>query len=399
MKLTIKQILTSNGNWWRFYEKHKANLRASILFCVVKLLSCKHAVRGYQEYCCSNPSCPHIKRVPFTCKCKACSSCGKKATELWINKQHQILPRTSWQHITFTMPSELWDFFWCNRHLLNRIAKCAADCLKAIAKKKEIILGIFIAIHTFGRSLNRNVHIHVSVTNGGPSKDLSQWKNQFFKKAILMPMWRYNVINLFRKTNQKKPLVIPKAILKQLNPLFTFNHFLNRLYKKHWIVDCAKPSTDHKHNVTYLGGYVKRPPIAESKLRHYDGHEVTFNYLDHTSKTRKTLTLTTEQFIGRFVNHIPDKNFRMIRYYGFLANRVRAKLLPLVHQLLGQTSENTHHFPTYAQLIQKNFGFNPFTCILCGSMLVLNMVKLGLSSVHQLLPYHRELALLKKIPA
>ena len=291
MKLTIKQILTSNGNWWRFYEKHKANLRASILFCVVKLLSCKHAVRGYQEYCCSNPSCPHIKRVPFTCKCKACSSCGKKATELWINKQHQILPRTSWQHITFTMPSELWDFFWCNRHLLNRIAKCAADCLKAIAKKKEIILGIFIAIHTFGRSLNRNVHIHVSVTNGGPSKDLSQWKNQFFKKAILMPMWRYNVINLFRKTNQKKPLVIPKAILKQLNPLFTFNHFLNRLYKKHWIVDCAKPSTDHKHNVTYLGGYVKRPPIAESKLRHYDGHEVTFNYLDHTSKTRKTLII------------------------------------------------------------------------------------------------------------
>lgn len=399
MKPTIKQILTSNGNWWRFYEKHHARLRTAILVCVLKLLSCKHTIRGYQEYCCSNPTCSHIKRVPFTCKCKACSSCGKKATEIWINKQHQILPRASWQHITFTMPSELWDFFWCNRHLLNLIAKCAADCLKSIAKKKKIILGIFIAIHTFGRSLNRNVHIHVSVTNGGPSHDFAYWKKQFFKKAILMPMWRYNVITLFRKINQKKPLVIPKAILKQLNPLFTFNHFLNTLYQKHWIIDCAKPSIDHKHNVTYLGGYVKRPPIAESKLRHYDGHEVTFNYLDHTSKTRKTLTLTTEQFIGRFVNHIPDKNFRMIRYYGFLANRVRAKLLPIVHQLLGQTIENNPPAPSYSMLIQKNFGFNPLTCILCGSILVLNMINFGRSSIYQLMPYHRELALLKKIPA
>ena len=398
MKLTIKQILTSNENWWRFYEKHQATLRTAILICVVKLLSCKNNIRGYQEYCCSNPTCYHIKRVPFTCKCKACSSCGKKATEIWIHKQHQILPRTSWQHITFTMPSELWDFFWCNRKLLNKIAKLATDCLKAIAAKKKIILGIFIAIHTFGRSLKRNVHIHVSVTNGGLSEDLSRWRNLFFKKSVLMPIWRYKVIALFRKTHRKKPLIIPNAIQKQLNPLFTFNHFLNKLYKKHWIVDCAKPSTDHKHNVTYLGGYVKRPPIAESKLRHYDGNEVTFNYLDHTTNTRKKMILTTEEFIGRFVQHIPDGNFRMIRYYGFLANRVRSKLLPLVYQLLGQKMQADHSDATYAQLMQQTFGFDPLTCILCGNPLLLNLVQFGKSSVHQLLLYHRELALLKKIP-
>jgi hypothetical protein len=397
MKLTIKQILTSNGNWWRFYEKHQDTLRPAIPICIVKLLSCKNNIRGYQEYCCSNPTCSHTKRVPFTCKCKACSSCGKKATELWINKQHQLLPKTSWQHITFTMPSELWDFFWCNRYLLNHIAKCAADCLKAIAAKKKIILGIFIAIHTFGRSLNRNVHIHVSVTTGGLAEELTRWKNLFFKKTMLMPIWRYNVITLLRKAHRQKPLIIPKAIQEQVSPLFTFNHFLDKLYKKNWIVDCAKPSTDHKHNVTYLGGYVKRPPIAESKLRHYDGHEVTFSYLDHTTKTRKKMTLSCEEFIGRFVQHIPDNNFRMIRYYGFLANRVRGQLLPLVYQLLGQKIEDGQP-PTYADLMQNSFGFNPLICILCGSFLVLRSVHFGQSSVHQLLQYHRELALLKKIP-
>ena len=392
------KILTSNGNWWQFYEKHQATLRTAILVCVVKLLSCRHCIRGYQEYRCSNQNCSHIKRVPFTCKCKACSSCGKKATELWIHKQHQILPQTSWQHITFTMPSELWDFFWCNRHLLNRIAKCAANCITNIAEKKKIIPGIFIAIHTFGRSLKRNVHIHVSVANGGLSKDLSCWKNLFFKKDILMPMWRYNVITLFRKAYRQNMLTVPKAIQNQLNPLFTFNHFLNRLYNKYWIVDCAKPSTNHKHNVTYLGSYVKRPPIAESKLRHYDGHEVTFNYLDHTTKSRKNLTLTAEQFIGRFVQHIPDKNFRMIRYYGFLANRLRGKLLPFVYQLLGQHPENQQPTPSYALLIQNAFGFNPLSCILCGSTLVLSMVKFGKTNLHHLLQYHRQLALLKKNP-
>jgi hypothetical protein len=398
-KYTIKQILTTNESWWNFYEKHKTTLRPAIPKTIVKLLSCRHIIRGYQEYHCSNPTCSHTKRVPFTCKGKGCSSCGKKATEIWIHKQHQILPRTSWQHITFTMPSELWDFFWCNRKLLNEIAQLAADSLKAIAAKKKIILGIFIAIHTFGRSLNRNVHIHVSVTNGGLSDDLSRWKSLFFKKSVLMPIWRYKVIALFRKTHRKNPLIIPNAIQKQLNPLFTFNHFLNKLYKKHWIVDCAKPSPNHKHNVTYLGGYVKRPPIAESKLRHYDGHEVTFSYLHHTTKTRKKMTLTTEEFIGLFVQHIPDANFRMIRYYGFLANRVRGKLLPLVYQFLGQKLQAQQPAPTYAELMQKTFGFNPLTCILCGNQLVLSLVHFGKSSVHQLLQYHRELALLKKIPA
>lgn len=396
---SIKQILTTNGSWWRFYEKHQETLRPAIPKAIVKLLSCRHIIRGYQEYHCQNPDCHHIKHVHFTCKSKACSSCGKKATEVWIQKQQQLLPKTSWQHIVFTMPSELWDFFWCNRQLLNLIAKIAADCIKKIAHKKKVTPGIFIAIHTFGRSLTRNVHIHVSVTNGGLTDDLSRWKNVFFDQDTLMKMWRYKLITLFRKTHVQQPLTIPKATQQQLNLLFTFNNFLNKLYKKRWIVNCSKPSDDHKINVDYLGRYTKRPPIAESKLRHYDGNEVTFTYLDHTTKTYKRLTLSSEEFIGRFVQHIPDEGFRMIRYYGFLSNRMRGKLLSIVHQLIGQKSSNNTSAPTYAELMQKAFGVNPFTCILCGQQLVLAAVKFGVSNVHQLLYFHRELALLKKIAA
>ena len=44
----------------------------------------------------------------------------------------------------------------------------------------------------------------------------------------------------------------------------------------------------------------------------------------------------TESFIKRLVQHIPDKGFRMIRYYGFLANCLRSRLLPIVYNLLAQ---------------------------------------------------------------
>lgn len=396
-KYTIKQILLSNHNSWNFFEKHKANLRAGIVTCIIKLLSCKNNIRGYKEYHCQNPTCSHIKYIHFTCKCKACSSCGKKATELWIQKQNQILPNTSWQHITFTMPSELWDFFWFNRELLKFIAAIAANCIKTLAKKKKIIVGIFIAIHTFGRDLKRNVHIHLSATTGGLSEDHSQWKNIFFSQATLMRIWRQKIIALFRKFHKKQKLILPPAVQKQLNHTFTFNHFLDRLYKKYWVVHCSKPSTDYRHNVDYLARYIKRPAIAESKLKHYDGSEITFKYLDHTTKTYLNFTLTAEQFIGRFIQHIPDKGFRMIRYYGFLANHVRGKLLPIVYQLLGQQIFDTPSPLTFAELMQKSFNLNPFTCILCGQQLILAATHLGKSTAAELLPFHRQLALLQKI--
>ena len=235
-KYSIKQILISNQNWWNFYSKNKAKLRVAIVICVIKLLSCKNTIRGYHEYICSNTACSSIKRVPHTCKGKGCSSCGKKATELWIQKQNQILPNTAWQHITFTMPSELWDFFWYNRALLNHIGIIAANCIKTISNKKGTTPGIFIAIHTFGRDLKRNVHIHLSVTLGGISDDGTQWKNLFFHQSTLMRMWRYQLIKLFRETPS---LIVPPAIKKQLHHAFTFKQFLDQLYKKTWIVHCS----------------------------------------------------------------------------------------------------------------------------------------------------------------
>ena len=114
-KATVKYILLSNDSWLCFYKKYKSRIRASITIAIVKLLSCRNTIRGYKKYKCTNNDCDHTMIIPHTCKSKICSSCGKKATSVWIAKQNNILPNTEWQHITFTIPSQLWDLFWLNR--------------------------------------------------------------------------------------------------------------------------------------------------------------------------------------------------------------------------------------------------------------------------------------------
>ena len=337
--------------------------------------------------------------VLFTCKSKACSSCGKKSTELWINKQYEVLPDTQYIHITFTMPSQLWEFFWSNRWLLNKIHALAAKCIQKIAKELGVMTGIFIAMHTFGRNLKRNVHLHASTTTQGITIDGLELKEVEFESKFLMPMWRKEIINLFRKASLSSDFVIPEVINKTLNHKFTLDNLLDKLSKIRWIVDCPDPQKNHKHIVKYLGSYMKRPPIPESKLRSDGDDHISFTYLDHKTKTYKDSSLTVEGFIQKFIDHIPDVGFRMIRYYGFLSNRLRSKLLPKIHHLLGQTIkyENLVNQPTYAQLIFKDFGVNPLDCILCGAELRLSGTVFGKTSAFELVRHHRQLALLKKI--
>jgi len=84
----------------------------------------------------------------------------------------------------------------------------------------------------------------------------------------------------------------------------------------------------------------------------------------------------------------------MVRYYGFLANRARGKLLPLVYKSLNLEKLNQQTLPTFVTLMQKNFGVNPLKCILCGCQLILSSTHFG-KKTSELLNHHRELALLK----
>jgi hypothetical protein len=114
---------------------------------------------------------------------------------------------------------------------------------------------------------------------------------------------------------------------------------LTRLLSITWYVYIGEKLSNAQFTVRYIGRYTKRPAIAESRIIGYDGNAVTFNFVDHKTETLTYHTLAAQEFIGKLIRHIPDENFRIIRYSGFYANRVRGTLLPKVFTLLNQNFE------------------------------------------------------------
>jgi len=60
-----------------------------------------------------------------------------------MQNKFEIFPNTTYQHITFTMPDTLWNFFWINRHLMGLTPALAANIILGIPKKKGVLPGIF----------------------------------------------------------------------------------------------------------------------------------------------------------------------------------------------------------------------------------------------------------------
>ena len=96
----------------------------------------------------------------------------------------------------------------------------------------------------------------------------------------------------------------------------------------------------------------------------------------------------------RLITHIHDIGFRCIRYYGFLANRVRGKLLAIVHKLLNNPLFNELIKLTtiyWRQLIIHTFGLDPLQCKHCKQLMELSSMtfspKFSLFALHQNIVY------------
>jgi putative transposase len=85
------------------------------------------------------------------------------------------------------------------------------------------------------------------------------------------------------------------------------------------------PGTSHTHRGTAV--------IFVSSHCSYDGKSVAFTYKEHRMTSPAVLQLSAEDFLARLIPHIPDVNFRVVRYGGFYANRLRGTLLPVVSVL------------------------------------------------------------------
>nr|WP_237446174.1 transposase [Serratia marcescens] len=262
------------------------------------------------------------------------------------------------------MPHLLWPFFNNNWPLLNDLFRCATRAMLRWARQQGIEVGIFCALHTYGRQLNQHPHIHVSVTRGGLDIKHGTWRQLFFKKKEVEQIWRNAVVYLLRDNYaQINPRGLPG--LGHIRNEDRWHRYLHAQYRRAWKVHFAKKTRGAWRSVKYLGRYLKRPPVAASQLRHYRGGAVVHQYYDHRTQQHKRQKISQEEMLQRYVSHIPARHFKMVRYYGFLTNRKRGSLLPKVYDALAMTVREKPKQPGFAVLMKGFLGTDPYQCILC----------------------------------
>jgi Putative transposase len=115
-----------------------------------------------------------------------------------------------------------------------------------------------------------------------------------------------------------------------------FAAFLRNLHRHEWVVYIKPPFGGPEQVLRYLGRYTHRVAISNHRLLAFDGNNVTFRWRDYAhGNVQRTMTVSAEEFIRRFLMHVLPKSFVRIRHFGFMANYRRATSFELCRLLLG----------------------------------------------------------------
>lgn len=117
---------------------------------------------------------------------------------------------------------------------------------------------------------------------------------------------------------------------------------LDQLRRIDWVVYAEPPFGGSEQVLAYLGRYMHRVAIANSRLILLSDGKVSFAWKDYRQNRKtKVMTLDADEFIRRFLLHTLPDGFHRIRHYGFLANGGRNDKIALCRQLLDVRSAPT----------------------------------------------------------
>lgn len=272
------------------------------------------------------------------------------------------------------------SFFAANRKTLDFLFRATTGAIMDWCKNNGLLPGIVAVLHTFGGDLDFHPHIHILLTLGGLSEndnfDFNIWQNcSFFPEKQLKSSFRYILLKNLQKLAKEKLLNIPQAIKqgwwKKLKTM-KFYEVAQILWKIVWYVYIGEKLDNAVYTAKYIGRYAKRPCLSETNITDYDpiAKTVTFAYRDKIEKIDKQLVLSADEFIGRLVRHIPEKHFRLIRYYGIYANAVKNELMPLLLAQIAAlyTIAKLMFAPkrkTWRELKIEATGIDPLVCPNC----------------------------------
>ena len=113
------------------------------------------------------------------------------------------------------------------------------------------------------------------------------------------------------------------------------------LRRAEWVVYAKRPFAGPEAVLAYLSRYTHRVAISNSRLLALDERGVTFRWKDYRARDGatggawiKTMTLSADEFIRRFLLHVLPDGFHRIRHYGLFASGTRAANIARIRNLL-----------------------------------------------------------------
>jgi hypothetical protein len=335
--LEVADIFRAHAD--NFIDKHTLGFQK--LKVIRAITRCRTATLGGHVDVC--PQCGGDPAISYnSCRNRHCNKCQAQARHRWIEARKQELLQTRYFHVVFTLPHELHSLVIQNQaELYNLLFRTVAETLREVARNPEHLgaeIGFFGILHTWGQNVLFHPHIHCVIPGGGISPNRDSWihpKYPFFLPVkALAKVFRGKFVAGLRNAHRKKRLTCAGSIQHLANAK-CFAAFLRTLFRQDWIV-YAKPAFGGPAQVIrYLGRYTHRVAISNHRLVSFDGDHVTFRWRDYAGGNKtKTMTISGDEFIRRFLLHVLPKGFVRIRHFGVMANYNRSESIALCRKLL-----------------------------------------------------------------
>lgn len=292
----------------RMPSSHKRALAA--------IAACRTETMGGHLEACDESECGHRRYAYHSCKDKSCPKCHTADTRRWLDKRRKELLPVPYFHVTCTLPEGVRPMARSHQKKLYAILmSTAAEALLKLGLDDKYVggkMGILSVLHTWTRTLGHHPHVHMLVPSGGLDKD-----------------------GVWRPAKNRKYLVCERALSKifrarfmaKAKKAFPKERFPRELWHTDWVVKIKPPIRNPNKVLDYLGRYVHRIAIANSRILSLEDGMVTFRYQESDSRRWKTMRLAAMEFLRRFLQHVLPDGFHKVRYFGLWspANRKNLK--------------------------------------------------------------------------
>jgi Putative transposase/Transposase zinc-binding domain len=312
------------------------------------------ALGGHLERC---DQCGHERNCFNSCRDRHCPKCQSLARAHWIEDRQAELLDVPYFHVVFTVPEQIAAIAYQNKKVVYGILfHTVAETLTTIAADPEHLgaeIGFFAVLHSWGQNLQFHPHLHCVVPGGGLSPDGQRWiscrPNFFLPVRVLSHLFRRLFLTSLRKAYDSGKLRL-WGRLEPLRERRTFVRLCEELKEPEWVVYAKPPFAGPQQVLDYVGRYTHRVAISNNRLLGIENDQVSFQWKDYrTGGQIKTMTLSAEEFIRRFLLHVLPSGFQRIRYYGFLGNRYRQAKLAQCRRLLGMRNSDEPHIAPHEE--------------------------------------------------